>query len=218
MILTRTLTRMTYLQQNDKEKTMTTESKQIYALMSKVMAHVQPISKDGSNINQGYAFRSINAIYSGVRKALVEAGVVYRPVLRKKEHSERPRLDDKGKEIGVWVSVDVEVEYIFSAPDGSEVSACVPGEGMDTGDKATKKAMTSAVKTMLEQVFNIETGEASDSEHETPEPTRKAPKKLCPQCGAVSVIPNQYGSGYYCLSCRCKMEAIDKTNRQEVTA
>ena len=36
------------------------------------------------------------------------------------------------------------IRYTFFAVDGSSISAIVVGEGMDTGDKATNKAMATA--------------------------------------------------------------------------
>ena len=54
------------------------------------------------------------------------------------------------------------IKYTFYAEDGSNVSAVVIGEGMDSGDKATNKAMSIAFKYACFQVFCIPTEEMKD--------------------------------------------------------
>jgi len=49
----------------------------------------------------------------------------------------------------------VTVEYTFAADDGSSITATVVGEGMDSSDKASNKAMAAAHKYALCQVLNI---------------------------------------------------------------
>jgi hypothetical protein len=166
---------------------------QIYALMSKVMADIEPIAKDSKNTSQGYKYRGIDAIYSAFHKVLSDNGVFYAPKVERVEREER-----SGREGGVLAFVTVTVGYSFYAADGSSVSCSVVGEGMDSGDKATKKAMTAAVKTLLEQVFCIETGEEVDSERDDPRPEAPVQAVGCSDCGVVAVIPNKYGAGYYC--------------------
>ena len=58
------------------------------------------------------------------------------------------------------------MKYIFYAEDGSNVSAIVVGEGMDSGDKASNKAMAVALKYALFQVFCIPTEEMKDPDNE----------------------------------------------------
>ena len=63
------------------------------------------------------------------------------------------------------------IKYTFYAEDGSFVSATVVGEGMDSGDKATNKAMSVAFKYACFQVFCIPTEEMRDPDAETPPPS-----------------------------------------------
>jgi hypothetical protein len=51
------------------------------------------------------------------------------------------------------------MRYTFYASDGTSVSAVVIGEGMDSGDKASNKAMSIAFKYACFQVFCIPTEE-----------------------------------------------------------
>ena len=62
---------------------------------------------------------------------------------------------------------------LFRSEDGSNVSAVVIGEGMDTGDKATNKAMAIAFKYACFQVFCIPTEEMQDPDAKIPEPSEK---------------------------------------------
>jgi hypothetical protein len=58
----------------------------------------------------------------------------------------------------MWTSVWVEMAYTFtSLEDGSTLTAQAFGEGKDNSDKATAKAMTTAMKAALTQSFMIPT-------------------------------------------------------------
>ncbi len=68
------------------------------------------------------------------------------------------------------------MKYTFYAEDGSHIEAVVVGEGMDSGDKATNKAMSAAFKYACFQVFCIPTEEMKDPDAETPPASEKAPE------------------------------------------
>ena len=59
------------------------------------------------------------------------------------------------------------IRFDFIAIDGSSISATVIGEAMDSGDKATNKAMSIAFKYACFQVFCIPTEEMQDPDSET---------------------------------------------------
>ena len=63
----------------------------------------------------------------------------------------------------------LKVKFHFMADDGSEVCAVVIGEGMDSGDKASNKAMSVAFKYACFQVFCIPTEEMKDPDADSPE-------------------------------------------------
>lgn len=92
------------------------------------------------------------------------------------------------------------MRYTFYAEDGSSVSAVVIGEGMDSGDKASNKAMSVAMKYAMFQVFCIPTEEMQDPDAETPEPSKPkadqpAPEPVhCADYGA-EIQPYQDGIG-----------------------
>ena len=69
------------------------------------------------------------------------------------------------------------IKFTFYAEDGTSISATVIGEGMDSGDKATNKAMSIAFKYACFQVFCIPTEEMVGPDAECHEVTKKTPKK-----------------------------------------
>jgi hypothetical protein len=56
-------------------------------------------------------------------------------------------------------TVSLLVSYTFMAEDGSSVITSMAGEASDSGDKATSKALSMALKYALFQTFMIPTGE-----------------------------------------------------------
>ena len=69
----------------------------------------------------------------------------------------------------------MKIKYTFYAEDGTSVSAVVVGEGMDSADKSSNKAMAVGMKYAMFQVFCIPTEEMPDTDSETPPPS--TPKK-----------------------------------------
>jgi glutamine synthetase len=66
---------------------------------------------------------------------------------------------------GALFYVTVEAEFdLISSEDGSKHTARTFGEAMDSGDKATNKAMSAAYKYMAFQTFAIPTEGDNDSE------------------------------------------------------
>lgn len=135
---------------------------QIHAAMIQVMELVGPISKDRKNQAQGYLFRGIDDFYEALQPIMVKAGV-YTTSKIVGDHSE-DRQSAKG---GTLVYRILTIEYTFwCAFDGSFVTTTVIGEGMDSGDKASNKAMAVAHKYALMQAFAIPTVEPKDPEYD----------------------------------------------------
>src|SRR5690606_30131319 len=74
---------------------------------------------------------------------------------------------------GALIYSVIDVKFTFYAEDGSSVSSIIKGEAMDSGDKATNKAISTALKYALMQMFLIPTEEKIDTEYESPEPISK---------------------------------------------
>lgn len=147
-------------------------SGQIYELMGKVLAEVGHVGKDSVNQQQGFRYRSIDAVYGALNPVLAKHGIFMAPEVLSKTREERTN-----KHGTVLAFTCLRMKYTFYAPDGSNVSCVVEGEGMDSGDKSSNKAMAVAHKYALLQTFCIPTEEHKDPDadvHEvTPDPRRQ---------------------------------------------
>lgn len=144
----------------------------IYTAIMNVMKDCGAVGKDSRNPQQGYKYRGIDAVMNALNPALIKNRVFVVPEVLEQAREERQTA--KG---GLLIYSVVTVKYTFYAEDGSSVSAVVTGEGMDSGDKATNKAMSAAFKYALFQTFCIPTEEMVDSEIESPEPAPKQEQK-----------------------------------------
>lgn len=110
---------------------------------------IGPIGKDGNNDWQHYRFQSEATIKAAVKHALEQCGLTIIPQF--KIMSQRDIANNKGKLNHI---VDVLGKFIIT--DGTnQLEGYMPGSGMDTGEKATAKACTSAQKYFYKQLFNI---------------------------------------------------------------
>lgn len=145
----------------------------IYESIGQVMKDCGFVAKDSKNAQQGYKFRGIDAVMNALNPALIKNKVFVVPEVIDQTREER--TTSKG---GLLIYSIVTVRYKFYAEDGSYVEACVIGEGMDSGDKATNKAMSAAFKYACFQTFCIPTEEMKDSEDDSPEPTPKPKQEV----------------------------------------
>lgn len=120
--------------------------------VAKDMAEVG-ISKDRENRQQGFSFRGIDQVYNALAPMLAKHGLVILPRITERTVTER--TTQKG---GVLFYVVVKAEFDFVATeDGSNHTVVTYGEAMDSGDKATNKAMSIAYKYAAFQTFCIPT-------------------------------------------------------------
>lgn len=142
---------------------------QIHALMAEVLAELPAIGKHGQApaAMGGYAFRGIEDVLNALNPILSAKRLYFTPECL--ERIETLRQTNNGKALYV---VNLHMRYTFWAPDATFVQAETWGEGSDSGDKATQKALTAAMKYMLFEVFCINTSDqaANDAErHDVPE-------------------------------------------------
>jgi hypothetical protein len=124
------------------------------------------ISKDSKNQAQGFNFRGIDAVYNALAPLLVKHNLCILP--RCIERICVERTNAKGTAL-FYVTVKAEFDMV-SAVDGSKHTVVTFGEAMDSGDKATNKAMSAAYKYAAFQAFCIPTEETStDADAETHE-------------------------------------------------
>lgn len=141
----------------------------IYKKMSQIMGEIGTIGKDQRNTAQGFAFRGIDQFINALYPALVKHGVFIVPRVVKEEHDIREVTRSNGK-ASYDKLVSLQVEYQFFAEDGSSVTVGpIASEGIDTGDKATNKALSAALKYALIQTFSIPTEDMAEADRESPE-------------------------------------------------
>ena len=137
----------------------------IYESITKVIADCPAIAKDSRNTQgNGYMYRGIDAVMNVFQPLLAKYKIFVVPQVLETIREER--TTSKGSNLIYSI---LRVKYTFFAEDGTSVEAVVQGEGMDSGDKASNKAMSAAFKYAMFQVFCIPTEEMKDSDAETPE-------------------------------------------------
>jgi len=142
---------------------MTDNSPQINTAILAVMKEVGAIAKTERNKAQGFDYRGIDQVYNRLHPLMVEHGIFTTPKIIRTERHEKPT--NAG---GILHVAILEMEYTFHAKDGSFITVSVQGEGMDSGDKASNKAMSIAHKYALFQVFMIPTEEIIEPDAESP--------------------------------------------------
>lgn len=137
----------------------------IYKAISGVIADIGAVGKDRINKQQGFKFRSVDDVYNVLNPALAKNKVFIVPEIL--EEKREIKHTQKGAEL---TFVTCKIKYTFYAEDGSFIEAIIIGEGMDSGDKATNKAMAIGYKYVCFQVFCIPTEDLMDDpDKESPE-------------------------------------------------
>lgn len=154
------------------------ENCKIYAAISNVMAEIGAVGKGKKNEQQGFMYRGIDDVMNALQPALVKHKVFIVPEVTSEERSEKSSIKEyQGqKKESVLFYTRLGITYKFFTDDGSFIEAKVIGEAMDSGDKATNKAMSIAYKYACFQVFCIPTEEMIDPDAETHEPLPKNTK------------------------------------------
>ncbi len=151
-------------------------SGKIYEAISNVMAEIGAIGKDKKNQQQGFMYRGIDDVMNALQPALIKHKVFIVPDVLTETREERTNKNGT-----VLFYTRLEIVFMFYAVDGSFVSAKVIGEAMDSGDKATNKAMSIGYKYACFQVFCIPTEEMLDPDAECHEPAPKNGEQQKPQ-------------------------------------
>lgn len=142
----------------------------IYTKIADVMAEIGAIGKNSKNETQKFMYRGIDAVMNALNPALIKHRIFVIPEVM--EQTREERTNSKGTTLLYSI---LKVKYRFIAEDGSSIECVVIGEGMDSGDKASNKAMSVAFKYACFQTFCIPTEEMVDPDSESHE---VAPKEL----------------------------------------
>ena len=148
------------------EKKEETKSPAIYAALNAIMNDIGSIGKERQNQQQHFMFRGIDQVMNTLKPLLAKHQVNIIPEVVDMKREER-RTGSGGT---LMYSI-LTVKHHFVTTDGSEVVSTTIGEGMDSGDKASNKAMSIAFKYACFQVFCIPTEEMAkeDPDLNTPE-------------------------------------------------
>lgn len=146
----------------------TAQAPMIYGALANVMAEVGSIGKNKKNQQQGFMYRGVDDVMNALNPILVKNRVILTTEVLEQTREERQTL--KG---GTLLYSICKVRFTFYAEDGSNVSSIILGEGMDSGDKASNKAMSVAYKYAFFQMFCIPTEEMVDPDTEVPAPSKK---------------------------------------------
>ena len=177
-------------------------SENVHQKIAKVKAEIakQGIEKGQKNTLQNYAFRGIDDIYNALSGILANVGlnilpsVISRDVIERKNH--------KGTAL-FYVTVTVKYTFV-SADDGSSFESIVYGEAMDSGDKATNKAMSAAYKYLCLQSFCIPTQGDNDADATTHSVSPYITEEQARELTALAVDSGVTVEGF------CKIARIEK--------
>ena len=132
-----------------------TKALPIAQALNEVMKAVGAIAKTDRNNAQGFNFRGIDSVVNAVSPQLQKFGVIVVPTVEEYDYASV----EIGKNRTVMGHVKVKVTYTFIGANGDAIKATVVGEAMDSGDKATAKAMSVAFRTALLQTLSLPTDE-----------------------------------------------------------
>lgn len=157
----------------------------IYTALCAIQKEIGAIGKNKRSPGVTYAYRGIDDVMNELHPLLAEYGVTIVPEVVEQTRENRQTL--KGNPIIYSI---MKVKFHFYATDGSEVVATIIGEGMDTSDKASNKAMAIAYKYACFQVFCIPTEEMAKADPdgymtEATRPTSEQLKTYIDNCATV---------------------------------
>jgi hypothetical protein len=134
----------------------------IYSAIPAIIGEIGAIGKNKRNQQQNFAYRGVDDFMNALQPLLAKHNIFIVPEVV--EHDRRERTTVKGASLIYSV---LKIKYTFFADDGSNVCAVVIGEGMDSGDKSSNKALSIAFKYACMQIFCVATEELKDPDAET---------------------------------------------------
>lgn len=142
----------------------------VHVAWMRVMTEVREIRKTGTvNVGGGYSFRGVDTVMNVFGAAQRKHGVIVMP------YDSTIRTREVAARSGTLQEATVEVKYRIYGPKGDYLEAAASGAALDSGDKASAKAQSVALRILLLQAGMVPT-EARDPdldvyERGTPEPS-----------------------------------------------
>ena len=124
-------------------------SKNLHQRIAEAMGKVTYIQKERKQ-GMRYTIVSHDAVTAKVRPALLEAGVIYYPVLMSTE------------QVGNRTQANAVVRFVNVDEPSDYIDVATFGYGIDDQDKGPGKAMSYAVKYALLKTLGLETGDDPD--------------------------------------------------------
>ena len=137
----------------------------VYLAINAISAELAKSGIPKRHINEvdDYKYRSIDDLLTGLAPLLATQRLCVLPRVIDREVAER--TDEDGR---LLQSSVIRVAYVLtSAEDGSSHEVETFGEALDTGDKATAKALTAAYKSAMVQIFCIPVPDQNDPDRTT---------------------------------------------------
>ena len=140
----------------------------VYKAIAAVQAELAKggIAKANKNQQQGYNFRGIDDVYNALAPILAKHGLCMLPRCLSREVVER--VNKNGTAL-FYVTVSAEFDFVCAEDGSKHTVGPMYGEAMDSGDKATNKAMSAAYKYAAMQAFAIPTEGDNDADATTHE-------------------------------------------------
>ena len=149
--------------------------KMVYEAIRKVQEELakEGIGKDKENKQQGFKFRGIDDVYAALSPLLAKHCLVILPRTMSRECTERA-----SKSGGSLFTTTIPMEFdLVCSTDGSKHTIATIGEGMDSADKGSNKAMSSAYKYAAFMAFCIPVEGMVDADAESHEVKGKEKKE-----------------------------------------
>ena len=150
------------------------ETPKIYSAIIDAMGQISAVSKSRTNGTQGFAYRGIDDVMNELHGILAKSRIFIVPTVLAEE-----RTTGTTSRGGTMFYTRLKIKFTFYADDGSNVESVVIGEAMDTGDKASNKALSIGLKYALLQVFCIPTEDDKDPDAVSPDfkPSQNQPSQ-----------------------------------------
>lgn len=141
---------------------------EIAKAVSGIMAALESLPKDGHNSFSNYEFTTEGMIANTLRPMMAKAGLALVPFNSEITNSEA--LHEKMRR------VTIAGRFKLIHTSGESLNVEVPGEGMDSLDKSTAKALTQSYKYALLHIFCAGRGEDGDAGkgYDAPKPSENA--------------------------------------------
>lgn len=131
-------------------------------------------------------YRGVDDVMNALQPVLAKNKIFVCPEVL--EQTREERVSGKGNNLLYSI---LRIRFTFYAEDGTNVSVTTLGEAMDSGDKASNKAMSVAFKYAMFQIFCIPTEEMVDPDGDTPPATTPRGKQETKKPAATDKISEE---------------------------